>query len=114
MLFSVLETIERVASIDMRKIDSVKKQAWNYILRMKASLSRTICRFCGYFLFKVFRRVMRRLLVCPEQLMAVREAELVCSFDICQYNEVILERNSDCLLATPQKPSGLFVSLFNL
>uniref|UniRef100_A0A914D1K8 Phospholipid/glycerol acyltransferase domain-containing protein n=1 Tax=Acrobeloides nanus TaxID=290746 RepID=A0A914D1K8_9BILA len=35
-----------------------------------------ICRFCGYLLFKVFRRVMKRLLVCPEQLTAVKEAEL--------------------------------------
>lgn len=79
-VFSVQETCEKVAFEQNLSIKSVKKYASYCLSQMKSSLNRFICRICGYVLFKVFRRVMKRLLVNPAQLVKIKEAEEVCLF----------------------------------
>ncbi|KAK0413697.1 hypothetical protein QR680_006948 [Steinernema hermaphroditum] len=51
------------------------KKAADCLNEIRASLSRIICRFCGWGLFKVFRRVMKRLLVCPNEMERLQQAE---------------------------------------
>lgn len=42
---------------------------------MKASISQTICRIAGYFFFKIFRHLFKRILVLPEQLVHLKKCE---------------------------------------
>ncbi|TKR88465.1 hypothetical protein L596_012704 [Steinernema carpocapsae] len=51
------------------------EKAANCLKEMRASLNRLICRICGWGLFKVFRRVMKRLLICPNEMERLQEAE---------------------------------------
>lgn len=53
----------------------MKNKALNYFYEMKASLSKFICRCCAYGLYKVFRKLMKSLLVCPRQMQKIKEAE---------------------------------------
>ncbi|PIO70943.1 Acyltransferase [Teladorsagia circumcincta] len=53
----------------------VKKKVVTFYYEIRATLSRFICKICGYLLFKVFRRLMTRLLVSPLQMKRVVEAE---------------------------------------
>ncbi|KAK6753338.1 hypothetical protein RB195_012750 [Necator americanus] len=52
-----------------------KRNVKTFFSEIHASLSRFICKICGYILFKVFRRLMTRLLVCPAQMKRLVDAE---------------------------------------
>uniref|UniRef100_A0A0N4ZSP2 PlsC domain-containing protein n=1 Tax=Parastrongyloides trichosuri TaxID=131310 RepID=A0A0N4ZSP2_PARTI len=56
-------------------ITYVKNKALGYFYEMKASLSKFICRCCAYALYKIFRKLMKTLLVCPRQMQKIKEAE---------------------------------------
>jgi 1-acyl-sn-glycerol-3-phosphate acyltransferase len=71
----VTTTVSKIAQEKGTLPKYIQKQAVNCLCQMKASLSRVICKICGYVLFKVFRRVMKRLLVNPKQLIKIKEAE---------------------------------------
>lgn len=46
-----------------------------FLHQMKASVCKSICRITGYILFKIFRRIINRILVQPQQLKRLKEAE---------------------------------------
>ncbi|PIO65464.1 hypothetical protein TELCIR_12866 [Teladorsagia circumcincta] len=56
-------------------VHGIKKKVVTFYYEIRATLSRFICKICGYLLFKVFRRLMTRLLVSPLQMKRVVEAE---------------------------------------
>ncbi|EYB89956.1 hypothetical protein Y032_0225g2758 [Ancylostoma ceylanicum] len=53
----------------------IKRKVSRFYYEIRATLSRFICKICGYLLFKVFRRLMTRLLVCPQQMKRLIDAE---------------------------------------
>ncbi|KIH59577.1 Acyltransferase, partial [Ancylostoma duodenale] len=53
----------------------IKRKVSRFYYEIRATLSRFICKICGYLLFKVFRRLMTRLLVCPQQMKRLVDAE---------------------------------------
>ncbi|WKY11875.1 hypothetical protein Q1695_003445 [Nippostrongylus brasiliensis] len=79
------EVIEspRVAAAIQSQIDgsdpasekTLQRKVVTYYYEIRATLSRFICKICGYLLFKVFRRLMTHLLVSPQQMKLVVEAE---------------------------------------
>jgi glycerol-3-phosphate O-acyltransferase len=71
----VTSTVSKIAKEKQTLPRFIQRQAVNCLCQMKASLSRFICKICGYVLFKIFRRVMKRLLVNPTQLVRIKEAE---------------------------------------
>lgn len=46
-----------------------------FLFQMKASISKFICRIAGYFLFKIFRRMIQRILILPQQMERLKKAE---------------------------------------
>ncbi|KAK6053888.1 Acyltransferase [Cooperia oncophora] len=54
---------------------AIKKKVVAFYYEIRATLSRFICKICGYLLFKVFRRLMTRLLISPLQMKRIVEAE---------------------------------------
>ncbi|KAE9551115.1 hypothetical protein FO519_005673 [Halicephalobus sp. NKZ332] len=71
----VQDAVQKVAAERNQSVKSIRKEAIKCLAKMRASLSRFICRICGYVLFKVFRRVMKKLLINPSQLMKLKKAE---------------------------------------
>ncbi|CAD6196426.1 unnamed protein product [Caenorhabditis auriculariae] len=69
----VSEAIERVGNDASKK--SVRKRAMSFFFEIRASLSRFVCKICAYMLYKVFRRLMTKLLVDPNEISRVQEAE---------------------------------------
>lgn len=65
---------EQSKNVDMTD-HQLKKKMTAFYFEIRATLSRFICKICGYLLFKVFRRLMTRLLVSPHQMKQVVEAE---------------------------------------
>ncbi|KJH44204.1 Acyltransferase [Dictyocaulus viviparus] len=53
----------------------LRKRVKKFYSEIRATLSRFICRICGYLLFKVFRHLMTRILVSPQQISKIIEAE---------------------------------------
>uniref|UniRef100_A0A915DK78 Phospholipid/glycerol acyltransferase domain-containing protein n=1 Tax=Ditylenchus dipsaci TaxID=166011 RepID=A0A915DK78_9BILA len=51
------------------------KQAAKFLNQMKASFSKVLCRLAGWIMFKLFRRVTRRILVSPPQLERLKNAD---------------------------------------
>uniref|UniRef100_A0A914VUN2 Uncharacterized protein n=1 Tax=Plectus sambesii TaxID=2011161 RepID=A0A914VUN2_9BILA len=66
---------ERQEENDPSAVKKLRAQATAYVKEMSATFSMLIARLCGYSLFKILRRVMRRLLVCPAQLELIKRAE---------------------------------------
>lgn len=71
----VCEMMEKEVIQTNSTIKIIKKRALNYFYEMKASFSKFICRCCAYGLYKVFRKLMKSLLVCPRQMQKIKEAE---------------------------------------
>lgn len=53
----------------------LKKKLRMFYSEIRATLSRFVCKICGYLLFKLFRHLMTRLLVSPQQIKRLVEAE---------------------------------------
>ncbi|VDN30371.1 unnamed protein product, partial [Cylicostephanus goldi] len=66
--------VEEVRTPDV-SIHKIKRKVKKFYYEIRATLSRFICKICGYVLYKVFRRLMTRLLVCPQQMERLVEAE---------------------------------------
>uniref|UniRef100_A0A0K0FM91 BcDNA.GH07066 (inferred by orthology to a D. melanogaster protein) n=1 Tax=Strongyloides venezuelensis TaxID=75913 RepID=A0A0K0FM91_STRVS len=71
----VCKAMEEEVTRTSNTIAYVKKKVLNYLYEMKASLSKFICRCCAYGLYKIFRKLMKSLLVCPRQMEKIKEAE---------------------------------------
>ncbi|KAI1700141.1 acyltransferase domain-containing protein [Ditylenchus destructor] len=56
-------------------VSAMLKQAEKFLWQMKASFSNIICRMAGYVLFKLFRKITRRILVSPEQMEQLKNDE---------------------------------------
>lgn len=69
--------MEDVAGIEGLSITAIRKRATIIVNQMKAKISKIICKTIAYILFKVFRRIMSHLLVCPAQMEAVKRADKV-------------------------------------
>uniref|UniRef100_A0A0N5APW0 PlsC domain-containing protein n=1 Tax=Syphacia muris TaxID=451379 RepID=A0A0N5APW0_9BILA len=67
--------MEDVAGIEGLSITAIRKRATIIVNQMKAKISKIICKTIAYILFKVFRRIMSHLLVCPAQMEAVKRAD---------------------------------------
>ncbi|GMR59754.1 hypothetical protein PMAYCL1PPCAC_29949, partial [Pristionchus mayeri] len=59
-------------SVSVRQL---KAKAGRFMCEIRASLSRLVCRVCGYLLFKVFRKLCSKLLVVPSQMETLKKAE---------------------------------------
>ncbi|VDN22694.1 unnamed protein product [Cylicostephanus goldi] len=70
--------VEEVRTPDV-SVYKIKRKVKKFYYEIRATLSRFICKICGYVLYKVFRRLMTRLLVCPQQMERLVEAEKVTS-----------------------------------
>ena len=57
-----------------------QKKAAKFYNEIRSSLSRFVCKICAWVLYKVFRRLMSKLLVNPDQIALVQQAEKVRSF----------------------------------
>uniref|UniRef100_A0A158PBV5 PlsC domain-containing protein n=1 Tax=Angiostrongylus cantonensis TaxID=6313 RepID=A0A158PBV5_ANGCA len=57
----------------------LRRKLRGFFMDIRATVSRFICKICGYLLFKVFRHLMSHLLVSPQQLKRLTEAEKVIS-----------------------------------
>lgn len=77
-IFRVKDVVSKVATEKNISTNKIQKQVITCLSEMRATLSRFICRICGYVLFKVFRRLIKRLLINPAQLVKLKEAEEVC------------------------------------
>ncbi|KAE9413989.1 hypothetical protein Angca_006173 [Angiostrongylus cantonensis] len=53
----------------------LRRKLRGFFMDIRATVSRFICKICGYLLFKVFRHLMSHLLVSPQQLKRLTEAE---------------------------------------
>ncbi|VDM62402.1 unnamed protein product [Angiostrongylus costaricensis] len=53
----------------------LRRKLRGFFMDIRAAVSRFICKICGYLLFKVFRHLMSHLLVSPQQLKRLTEAE---------------------------------------
>ncbi|KAF8386992.1 acl-6 [Pristionchus pacificus] len=53
----------------------LKAKAGQFICEIRASLSRLVCRVCGYLLFKIFRKFCSKLLVVPSQMETLKKTE---------------------------------------
>jgi len=72
-----MDAVRKLASAEGKPMYAVQKRAVAILTTIKASLSRAICRIVGYLLFKVFRKITKRILVAPAQMAAVKKAEEV-------------------------------------
>ncbi|GMT12240.1 hypothetical protein PFISCL1PPCAC_3537 [Pristionchus fissidentatus] len=67
-------TIKSMAS-PSETVRKLKAKAGSFMCEIRASLSRLVCRVCGYLLFKVFRKFCSKLLIVPSQMEALKTAE---------------------------------------
>lgn len=58
-------------------LSEVRRKAAAALKSIRASLSRVWTRFLGWLMFKVFRRLMTKLLVSPKQMAMLKEADEV-------------------------------------
>jgi hypothetical protein len=56
-------------------VETIEREARGFLDAIRASISRTFCRFLGWAMFKILRRLTSRLLVAPEQLERVKRAD---------------------------------------
>ncbi|GMS80834.1 hypothetical protein PENTCL1PPCAC_3009, partial [Pristionchus entomophagus] len=56
-------------------VRQLKAKAGQFMCEIRASLSKLVCRVCGYLLFKVFRKFCSKLLVVPSQMETLKTAE---------------------------------------
>ncbi|KAJ1349886.1 Acyltransferase [Parelaphostrongylus tenuis] len=70
---AILE-IEEAQNPNLSKSQLIRKLV-RYYSEIRATFSWFICKICGYLLYKVFRRLMSHLLVSPEQMKRLSEAE---------------------------------------
>ncbi|CAD5224508.1 unnamed protein product [Bursaphelenchus okinawaensis] len=71
----VRRTIEEVAAEEQTNVSAITKRAWGFFYGIRAAYSKVWTRFLGYLMFKVFRRLMKVLYVCPEQMNRLIEAD---------------------------------------
>lgn len=69
--------VHRVISKLKEQNDEQKNRAVQFFTEISARLSKFICKCCSYVLYKVFRRLMDKLLVCKEEMEVLYEAEQV-------------------------------------
>uniref|UniRef100_A0A8R1HPI7 PlsC domain-containing protein n=1 Tax=Caenorhabditis japonica TaxID=281687 RepID=A0A8R1HPI7_CAEJA len=50
-------------------------RAVKFFTEISAKLSKLVCKFCSYVLFKIFRRLIDKLLVCPDEVKQLHIAE---------------------------------------
>lgn len=67
--------VHRVISKLKEQNDEQKNRAVQFFTEISARLSKFICKCCSYVLYKVFRRLMDKLLVCKEEMEVLYEAE---------------------------------------
>uniref|UniRef100_F1KT36 Glycerol-3-phosphate acyltransferase n=1 Tax=Ascaris suum TaxID=6253 RepID=F1KT36_ASCSU len=71
----VANTTELIAAAENSPLRVIKKRAVRFVFEMKANFSKLICKVVAYILFKVFRRIMSHLLVCPAQMEQLQQAD---------------------------------------
>lgn len=71
----VTSMVSEIAAKEGLKIGYIQKRAVKFVNEMKASISKFICKTVAYILFKVFRRLMTHVLVCPAQMEQLKQAE---------------------------------------
>ncbi|ULT89943.1 hypothetical protein L5515_008227 [Caenorhabditis briggsae] len=67
--------VHKVISRLKEQNDEQKNRAVQFFTEISARLSKVICRCCAYILYKVFRRLMDKLLVCKEEMNQLKQAE---------------------------------------
>ncbi|KHN82328.1 putative glycerol-3-phosphate acyltransferase, mitochondrial, partial [Toxocara canis] len=71
----VMSTTEMIAAAENSTLRVIKKRAVKFLFEMKANFSKLVCKLVAYVLFKVFRRIMSHLLVCPAQMERLQQAD---------------------------------------
>ncbi|KAI1702794.1 acyltransferase domain-containing protein [Ditylenchus destructor] len=71
----VIAKANEIAKQRQNCVSVMLKQAEKFLWQMKASFSNIICRMAGYVLFKLFRKITRRILVSPEQMEQLKNDE---------------------------------------
>lgn len=77
LIYSIQQAIKNVSHEKLRTQHIVKKQAESYYYKMRASVSTLLCKIASYVLFKIFRRIASRILVCPSQMQRLKQIEKV-------------------------------------
>ncbi|KAF1751187.1 hypothetical protein GCK72_017741 [Caenorhabditis remanei] len=67
--------VHKVISRLKEQNDEQKNRAVQFFTEISARLSKFICKCCAYVLYKVFRRLMDKLLVCKEEIQELKRAE---------------------------------------
>lgn len=71
-VFNAMNRIHQESSVSL---ESLKKKIGGFFTEIKANLSKFVCKMCAWLLYKVFRRLMTKLLVNPQQMDQLAEAE---------------------------------------
>ncbi|CAI5452847.1 unnamed protein product [Caenorhabditis angaria] len=71
----VESTIQTLLKTSNTSVSSLRSKAVKFFKEIQANLSKFVCKICSYLLYKVFRRLMTKLLVCPDELNRIRKAE---------------------------------------
>ncbi|KAI6189852.1 hypothetical protein M3Y97_00053300 [Aphelenchoides bicaudatus] len=66
--------ISELVNAGYGNFDNISQKASNFYEGIRANISKVWTRFLGWLMFKIFRRLFKRLLVVPEQLNALKEA----------------------------------------
>lgn len=72
--FRVQSKISELTDAGHGSQSGIADQAKKFYEGIRAAISRVWTRFLGYVMFKIFRRLMSRLLIVPEQLKALKTA----------------------------------------
>lgn len=75
--FRIRRAVENAARETATLEPELHNLAYQFFLRMRAHLSKVLCKIASYMLFKTFRRLSSRVLVCPSQMERLVEAEKV-------------------------------------
>ncbi|EGT47222.1 hypothetical protein CAEBREN_10958 [Caenorhabditis brenneri] len=67
--------VQKVITKLKEQNDEQNNRAVQFFTEITARLSKFICKCCAYVLYKVFRRLMDKLLVCKEEIEQLQKAE---------------------------------------
>uniref|UniRef100_A0AC35U467 PlsC domain-containing protein n=1 Tax=Rhabditophanes sp. KR3021 TaxID=114890 RepID=A0AC35U467_9BILA len=71
----VKNTIESQLNADESNSKDLKNRVCAFFCEIKASISKFTCRICSYALYKIFRRLMKTMLVKPSEMEKIKQAE---------------------------------------